>query len=136
MPVAYRPILASTLAPDRNRPFCPRCPSTGCRRGARASGASGVRLVKAFTNRFRGNADEPGSYVIMPTRKSRSSSGTGGGDSPWSRRLFEAAKGFAGDCGLDGVEAGEQGGLVALAGQDAAEDSDKGCPVWLLGLLV
>jgi hypothetical protein len=53
----------------------------------------------------------------------------------WSRPLFEAAERFAGDRGVDGVEAGEQGGLVALAGQDTAEDSGKGRPVWLLGLL-
>jgi hypothetical protein len=42
--------------------------------------------------------------------------------------LFKAAKGFAGDCGVDGVEPGEQGRLVTLAGQDAAEDRGKGAP--------
>jgi hypothetical protein len=54
----------------------------------------------------------------------------------WSRRWFKAAKRFAVDRGVEGVKADEQGGLVALAGQDAAEDSDKSRPAWLLGLLV
>jgi hypothetical protein len=50
--------------------------------------------------------------------------------------LFKAGEGFAGNGGVDRVEAGEQGGLVALASQDASEDRHQGRPVWLLGLLI
>jgi hypothetical protein len=57
-------------------------------------------------------------------------------DTPGSRGFFKAAKGFTDDRGVDGVEAGEQGGLVAFAGQEALEDSDQSRPVWPLGLLV
>jgi hypothetical protein len=50
--------------------------------------------------------------------------------------LLKAAKRFARDRGVAGAEAGEQGGLVALACQEAAQDGDQGRPLWQLGSLV